>query len=96
MKKVLIVLLCTITANLFMSCLSTANYDESECQGLIENATPENSVLVYGFSCEPDSLLYYVDQNSDWEAILSTGNRCYSLPPAHKGAKLVLKDSSWG
>ena len=95
MKKVFIVLLCTITANLFMSCLTTANGYEKKSVGMIENATPENSVLVYGFSCEPDTIVYYVDEKSDWEAVISTGNRCYSLPPAHKGAKLVAKDASW-
>lgn len=64
-------------------------------KGMIENASPKNSVLVYGFSSEPDIKLYYVDEKNNWECVVSTGNRCFSLPPAYKGGKLVVKDSSF-
>lgn len=64
-------------------------------KGMIENASPENSVLVYGFASEPDIKLYYVDEKNNWECVVSTGNRCFSLPPAYKGGKLVVKDSSF-
>lgn len=33
-------------------------------KGMIENASPKNSVLVYGFSSEPDIKLYYVDEKT--------------------------------
>lgn len=95
MKKIIIVLLCTIAANLFVSCLSTPTIDEPQSIGMIENATPENSVLIYGVSSEPDIKLYYVDENNNWETLISTGNRYFSLPPAYKGGKLVVKGSTW-
>lgn len=64
-------------------------------KGMIENASPKNSVLIYGFASEPDAKLYYVDEKNNWECVVSTGNRCFSLPPAYKGGKLVVKDSGF-
>jgi len=95
MKKMFATVLTVIFALSFTCFSSTPTKEESTNIGMIENATPENSVLVYGFSSEPDIQLYYVDTKNKWEALISTGDRCFSLPPAHKGAKLVVKASSW-
>lgn len=62
--------------------------------GMIENATPENSVLVYGWSIEPYVYLYYVDENSDWQTIQKVGGEFF-LPPAPKGANLKVKASKY-
>ncbi|QTQ10890.1 hypothetical protein HRI96_00985 [Treponema parvum] len=94
MKKTFISVFSIMIVLLFSSCVS-APVDGANNIGMIENATPENSVLVYGMSSEPDIQLYYVDENNNWEALISTGNRYFSLPPAHKGGKLVVKGSSW-
>ena len=94
MKKTFILVFSITTALLFSSCVSAPVAGVNNI-GMIENATPENSVLVYGMSSEPDIQLYYVDENNNWEALISTGNRYFSLPPAHKGGKLVVKGSSW-
>lgn len=96
MKKLSIfAVLITFISIPFMSCLSTSVSEESQTIGMIENASPENSVLVYGFSSEPDIKIYYVDEKNNWETLISTGNRYFSLPPAYKGGKLVVKGSSW-
>ena len=95
MKKLSIAVFSTAIAILLMSCLSTPTADEPKSIGMIENATPDNSVLVYGFSSEPDIQIYYVDEKNNWETLISTGNGYFSLPPAHKGGKLVVKASSW-
>lgn len=62
--------------------------------GMIENSTPENSVLVYGWSIEPHVYVYYADQNNDWETIQKVEGAFY-LPPVHKNAKLRVKASSY-
>ena len=96
MKKLSIfAVLITFIAIPFMSCLSTSVSEESQSIGMIENASPENSVLVYGFSSEPDIKIYYVDEKNNWETLISTGDGYFSLPPAYKGGKLVVKGSSW-
>lgn len=94
-KNSIIALLSTLIAITFTSCLSTSKADEAQSIGMIENASPKNSVLVYGFSSEPDIQIYYVDEKNNWETLISTGNRYFNLPPAHKGGKLVVKGSSW-
>lgn len=95
MKKVLYTIFALISIFAVSSCATTGNAGSSENVGMIENATPENSVIVYGFSSEPDIKIYYVDEKNNWETVISTGNRCFSLPPAHKGGKIVAKGSSW-
>lgn len=62
--------------------------------GMIENPTPENSVLVYGWSTEPYVYLYYCDTKSDWETIQKVGG-AFVLPPAYKGANLEIKASRY-
>ncbi|MBP5519589.1 MAG: hypothetical protein J6X84_03310 [Treponema sp.] len=62
--------------------------------GMIENSTPENSVLVYGWSIEPYVYIYYADQNNDWETIQKVGGD-FCLPPVYKNAKLKVKASSY-
>ncbi|MBQ8679791.1 MAG: hypothetical protein IJ530_08495 [Treponema sp.] len=80
---------------LMISCASTPLKEPLYTNGMIENATPENSVIVYGYTSEPGIKLMYVDEANGWQALIDTDDREFALPPAHKGAKLVLKDSNW-
>lgn len=81
MKKVLYTILALISLFAVSSCATTGSVDESSNVGMIENATPENSVIVYGFSSEPDIKIYYVDEKNNWETVISTGNRCLLETP---------------
>jgi|GEM_PF-2416146 len=80
---------------LMISCASSPLKEPLYTNGMIENATPENSVIVYGYTSEPGIKLMYVDEANGWQALIDTDDREFALPPAHKGAKLVLKDSNW-
>lgn len=104
-KTILNVAALSIAASLLLtSCLSTGSVDKEKMDevsgglylkevsnGMVENATPENSVLVYGYIAEPDSKLWYADEKSDWEATINNSGREIILPPVNKGASLVLK-----
>lgn len=84
-----------LVSALMISCASSPMKEPLYTAGMIENATPENSVIVYGYTSEPGIKLMYVDEANGWEALVDTDDREFALPPAHKGAKLVLKDSNW-
>lgn len=65
-------------------------YSKKIEKGMIENATPENSVLVYWLPGEPESKFWFKDTKSDWEATAESEFTLMYLPPVHKGANLKL------
>ncbi len=95
LAKIAATVTALLVSSLMISCASTPLPEPLYTAGMIENATPENSVIVYGYSSEPGIKLLYVDEENGWEAIIDTDDREFALPPCHKGAKLVLKDSNW-
>lgn len=95
MKKVIFGICSLFLIYTFISCrtLDKSTYKrKTEADiGMIKNATPENSCLVYGF-CADSGQLVYTDVDREWKAeVIISGP--FSLPPAHKGATLILEDS---
>ena len=103
-KICMVVLLGSVTTSCVTTALSSSFDEDFKAYaetvgykgetGMIENANPQNSVLVYGWSIEPYVYLYYSDKNSDWETIQKVGGE-FVLPPAHKGARLKIKASRY-
>lgn len=65
-------------------------YSKNVSEGMIENPTPENSVLVYGVTAEAGTKLWFADKNSKWETTVETTFLSLILPPVPKGADVKL------
>lgn len=92
-----------IAANVFAAGPINSAYDEvsgglyskNVSEGMIENPTPENSVLVYGVTAEAGAKLWFADKNSDWQTTVETSFATLILPPVPKGADVKLKQGGF-
>ncbi|WP_407397054.1 hypothetical protein [Treponema sp.] len=106
MKKIelsIIFAVALISANVFAEKPNKSAYDEvsgglysrNVSEGMIENPTPENSVLVYGATGEDGSKLWFADKNSNWQTTVETTFMTLILPPVPKGADVKLKQGGF-
>lgn len=58
-------------------------------KGMVENATPENSVLVF-FTTDSGAKFWFKDTKSDWEVTVESDFISVCLPPVPKGANVKL------
>lgn len=70
-------------------------YSKKVSEGMIENPTPENSVLVYGVTAEAGTKLWFADKNSKWQTTVETSFATLILPPVPKGANVILKQGGF-
>lgn len=70
-------------------------YSQKIENGVVENATPENSVLVYGYVPEPQWKLLYKGNKGGYEVTVQDTYDLITLPPVQPGSTITAVKGGW-